>query len=541
MTMATVPETPELPEYAGNPFIARLPPLQSQRSLYAKMLRVPHFDEKEVAYPAHVRKHCIVRLAKCFLPQARQVDLADRFSLLLLQGYVGRNPLTHDYLSHLQNGFERIERKSLEAVVSMPVQNTANSFALLGCPGVGKTLAMNCVLEQYPQVIWHEQPQVLVQIVWLRLEAPALGSLKQLCIDFFQAIDQLIGTDYVKRYATGVTVEQMLLQMAYVSQLHALGVLVIDEIQHLRGVKVGADALMKFLVKLVNTIGLPVIPIGTLGALEILRGTFSQARRSTGLGFLVWERMAPDAVWNRFIEQFWKYQWTTPRTELSDELNAALYDECQGVADLAVKLFMLAQLRLVGISEVRKGKPEILTPELIRRVAKEEFVLVAPMIEALRQNDAVKLGKFDDLRSLNDHIGVVLSRTIAGAPGPADGTMFPVAAEAGTRENKTVDSALLASLRSMGVAQDVAMALVDEAVAKNPSGDPLLLLQKIVSTLTASPPKRSSAKPTAPPPNELPEDDLRRLVAKGKQNNTSAYETLLIAGVVRPPITDFAA
>ena len=127
--MATEPETPELPEYAGNPFIARLPPLQSQRSLYGKLLSVPYFDEKEVAYPAHVRKHCIVRLAKCFLPQARQVDLADRFSLLLRQGYVGRNPLTHDYLSHLQNGFERIERKSLEAAVSRPVQNTANSFA----------------------------------------------------------------------------------------------------------------------------------------------------------------------------------------------------------------------------------------------------------------------------------------------------------------------------------------------------------------------------------------------------------------------------
>lgn len=538
--MATEPETPELPEYAGNPFIARLPPLQSQRSLYGKLLSVPYFDEKEVAYPAHVRKHCIVRLAKCFLPQARQVDLADRFSLLLRQGYVGRNPLTHDYLSHLQNGFERIERKSLEAAVSRPVQNTANSFALLGCPGVGKTLAMNCVLAQYPQVIWHEQPHVLVQIVWLRLEAPALGSLKQLCIDFFQAIDQLIGTDYVKRYATGATVEQMLLQMAYVSQLHALGVLVIDEIQHLRGVKVGADALMKFLVKLVNTIGLPVIPIGTLGALEILRGSFSQARRSTGLGSLVWDRMAPDAAWSRFVEQLWRYQWTMPRTELSDELNAVLYDESQGVADLAVKLFMLAQLRLVGISEVRKGKPETLTPELIRRVAREEFVLVAPMIEALRQNDEVKLRKFDDLRSLNDHIAVVLSRVVGGAPGQADMAMISTTAKVGTSESQTINAALLASLQSMGVAQDVATALVDEAVASNPSGDPFVLLQKIVSTLTASPPKMTSPKPK-PPRDELPVDDLRRLVAEGKHNNTSAYEALLAAGVVRPPMMDFAA
>lgn len=539
--MATESEIPNLPEYAGNPFIARLPALQSQRELYGKLLSVPYFDEKETAYPAHVRKHCIVRLAKCFLPQARQVDLADRFSLLLRQGYVGRNPLTHDYLRHLQNGFERIEGRSLEAAVSRPVQNTANSFALLGCPGVGKTLAMNCVLAQYPQVIWHEQPHVLVQIVWLRLEAPALKSLKQLCIDFFQAIDQLIATDYVKRYATGTTVEQMLLHMAYVAQLHALGVLVIDEIQHLRGVKVGADALMKFLVKLVNTIGLPVIPIGTLGALEILRGSFSQARRSTGLGSLVWDRMAPDAVWNKFIEQLWKYQWTTPRTDLTDGLNAALYDESQGVADLAVKLFMLAQLRLVGISEVRKGKPETLTPDLIRKVAKEEFSLVAPMIEALRENDVVKLNKYDDLRSLNDHIGMVLSRAVGGTSESINVDMPPPSADAESPTSQAMDAVLLASLKGMGVAEDVAKALVDEAVAKNPSGDPLLLMQQIVATLTASPPKVTKPKPKAPTVEELPEDDLRRLVTAGKQDNKSAYDVLLAAGVVRPPMLDFAA
>ena len=70
--------------------------------------------QKERAYPAFVRKHCIARLSNTFLPQARQVDLADRVDLLLRQGYVGRNPLKHDYLNHLHNGIERIEAGSLD-------------------------------------------------------------------------------------------------------------------------------------------------------------------------------------------------------------------------------------------------------------------------------------------------------------------------------------------------------------------------------------------------------------------------------------------
>ena len=91
------------------------------------------------------------------------------------------------------------------------------------------------------------------------------------------------------------------------------------------------------------------------------------------------------------------------------------------------------------------------------------------------------------------------------------------------------------------MADDVAKALLSEAVAKNPSGDPILLMQWIVGTLTASPPKVTKPKPKAPPVDQLPEDDLRRLVAAGKQDNKSAYDALLAAGVVRPPLLDFAA
>lgn len=97
-----------LPEYARNPFIAKLPSLKTQKAMYKDLLAEPLFDERECGYPPHLRKHCIARLAKCFLPQARQVELADRFALLLRQGYLGRDPLTHDYLRHLHNGIERM-------------------------------------------------------------------------------------------------------------------------------------------------------------------------------------------------------------------------------------------------------------------------------------------------------------------------------------------------------------------------------------------------------------------------------------------------
>ena len=537
----TTPDLPTLPEYEGNLWISRLPPIKSQLEIYQELRDAPYFNEKEPGYPRHYRKHCIARLANCFLPQARQVILAERFSMLLRQGYVGRNPLTHDYLKHIYAGIERIERRSLDAAPKTPVKVTASSFGLLGCPGVGKTVSVRRVLAQYPQTIQHDNPFSITQIVWLRLEAPVLGSLRQLCIDFFHAVDELIGTDYVKRYGKSKTTEQLTPYMAQVANLHGLGVLVIDEIQHLRGAKVGANTLMNFLVKLVNTIGVPVIPIGTFGALPTLQGNFSTARRSTGLGSQFWDRIVPGPEWDRFLSDLWKYQWTTPPTALNGELNAVMYDQSQGVVDLAVKLFMLAQMRVVDANQSRKRQSEELTPRLIRTVARDEFQLVAPMIKALRENDNFELNMYDDLRGLDAHIQSILG----GASDPRP--RLEIDPEASPRsgqapKSQSVTDAVLSALKKICVAEDIAQALVNDAVAKDPSGDPLLLLENVLTTLRSSPPKvsRPKVKAVSRKVEDPDDDDLRTIVKGGAERGKCAYDALKEAGVVRPPLLDFA-
>ena len=121
--MTTKSELPSfsLPEYEENPFIARLPPLQTQRQLLDALASRPQYQVQERGNSASLRKHCIMRLGRFFEPLERQLQLAERFGMLLRQGYIGRNPLTHDYISHLQNGAERIEAKSLTIPTRKPV------------------------------------------------------------------------------------------------------------------------------------------------------------------------------------------------------------------------------------------------------------------------------------------------------------------------------------------------------------------------------------------------------------------------------------
>jgi hypothetical protein len=88
----------------------------------------------------------------------------------------------------------------------------------------------------------------------------------------------------------------------------------------------------------------------------------------------------------------------------------------------------------------------------------------------------------------------------------------------------------------MGVASDVTGLLVDEAVARNPSGDVMQLMNDITAALSKSPPVVKPPKPKPQPADTWPDDDLRRIVASGKEKNQSAHAALLAAGVVRSPL-----
>jgi AAA domain len=416
----------------------------------------------------------------------------------------------------------------------LPVENTATSFALTGCSGNGKSKAIEKVLHQYPQCIEHTVPFSVVQITWLKLDCPHQGSPKQLCINFFSAVDRLVGTNYFNSYGRrSASVDEMMVHMAQVANLHALGALVIDEIQHLNKSKIGPDALLNFLVTLVNTICVPVILIGTLSAIPLLQDNFRQARRANGLGSLIWDRMPQDKVWDYFIDQLWKYQWTRGTTKLTTEIRAVLYDESQGILDIVVKIFMLAQMRLVSIGEVREDS-EILTVGLFRRVAREDFKVVRPMLDALRANDTAALLKYDDLMPLQAHVNKVLAAAMGTQP-VGDATRAATEPVEVPVQDDGIDS-IRKALRSLGVADDVADVLIAEAVDKNPSADPLILLSLISERLISRPVKVKKPRTPKPSQDEVPDAlDLRHIVALGKKNGQTGYQSLLAAGLMRPP------
>ena len=451
----------KVPDYCGNPLIEALPPINTKHDVL-KLLTVDHgHNEGEREMDAQYRIHCIGRLFRYFQPLENHFNIEQRISLAIRQSYISKNPATPKYAASLAQGAAAIREKNIN--IGNAANSTAFGFTVIGMSGVGKTTAIEKVLSLYPQTILHTQynnePLFLTQLVWAKLDCPFDGSLKGLCIEFFTYVDSILGTDYAKMFsAYRMTVDQALPRMAQIARTHCLGLLVIDEIQHLNQAASGGQAkMLNFFVTLVNKVGVPVILIGTPKAKPVLQSEFRQARRSSGRGALIWERMDNDVSWEVMLRAMWKNQWTQKRIELTEELKNTLYDESQGIIDIAVKIYAMAQIKAIA------DGTETITGKIIREVAAEKYWTVRPMLDALRTGDTKKLAQYEDIMPVNieDYIAAQTARIAVTAP------------SFGKEEALSLEEQAILKLLEMDIPSKVARSTVRKIISQSAAGQPL--------------------------------------------------------------------
>ena len=384
-------------EYNHNPIIETLPPILSQAEFVDLATKLPLYDPSERQLPASERFHFIERLSRYFDPLSITIDLHQTICVLLMSGYISRNPVQPEYARRSRQIYSSIKAKdghNLENYVTVPT--TASGLTIIGESGLGKSTNLANILDTYPQVIIHPQYNV-TQIVWLKVDCPHAGSLKGLCTDIFLAVDRLLGTNNFKKFGSkGNSEDYMLAQVAQIAHTHHLGLLVIDEMQNLANARRGRDDLLNFLVKMDNIIGIPVIRVGTNEAEPILTGNFRNARRGTGEGAVRWKRMENDNNWQFFVEGMWEYQWTKTEVSYSEEISNALYEETQGIIDILIKLYKMVQWRAISL-----GSNEVITVDLIHQVAQEGLYLVKPMLDAIRTGNLVRMKKYRDIAPID--------------------------------------------------------------------------------------------------------------------------------------------
>lgn len=464
-----------IPEYKGNPLIEALPPILHDIEVIEKLAFYPEYNSNERNLENHYRIHMVNRLFQVYQPLPMTIELENKIARTIRQGYVSRNPFSKGYVSSFNNVMSDNTNEGNE------IYNLNSSgFTFIGTSGIGKTTALHHVLNLYPQVIshseYHGKPLSMYQLVWLKQECPHDGSIKGLLLNFFSSVDKLLGTDYYKK-ACNSTTDKMITIMNKVSINTNLGLLVIDEIQHLSLAKSGGrQKMLNFFVNLINTVGVPVILVGTPAAMSFLIGEFRMCRREIGVcGDMVCDRLQKDRVWELLLNSIWHYQWTLNKIEINDTLSNVLYEETQGIPDLLIKLYAITQ-----IYSISSGKEDI-TVEIIKKVARDNFKLVQPMIKALKSGSIREISRFEDLYIPNFDVNEI---------------------------RNTLIKDIKLSRETLKQTERIKREKVDIQLEDKKARQPIIL-------------------------SELSKDDIRFIVYDGSNKNKNAYDTLKEYGYIK--------
>jgi len=376
-------------EYQGNPLIEALPAYLGATEIADKFGRYPIMSDAERSLPKANRTLLISGLNNYLEPLPSHFDVIERINVIVRAGYTHRNPLNTSYRKQRV----ALYRKAMDGhicVIGDSGPSTAASFALFGPSGTGKSTVTDRTLAFLPQVIIHSKHQ-FTQVVWLKVDCPLDGSLKQLLIGILDKLDFLLDSTYVKQVGTKRTVDELILSVSKITAMHNIGVLVIDEIQNLLDASgVGQAKMLNFFVTFANEVKIPVVTIGTLRALKMLQGTFREARRVGDNGTCVWDFL-DDKEWPFFLKSLWNYQWTAKFVPLTDELSETMREQTRGIHALVVRLFQLTQLQAI------RDESECISKELIENVAHDKLKLVKPMLDALKNKDHKALALYQDL------------------------------------------------------------------------------------------------------------------------------------------------
>ena len=525
---------PGLPEYADNPLIAALPEIMSPVKAVEALTKRPTFRQEEINLAGHIRVHAINRMTReFFVPQTLHLVLERKISQMIRISYLGRNPKTAAFKRKLNSTRDTLQKQDLTSYVHDVVNSPASSMAISGISGAGKSTATNIILNTYPRVIYHPEYHLL-QVPWLKVDCPYDGSLSEFCESFFIALDKRLNTNYRQKYTSGrPSIGKMIADVADLCLIHAIGLVVVDEFQHMNLAKSGGEKKMiNFLVTLVNVVEVSVLLIGTPKALRLFTGEFRQARRASGEGSMVWDRLPQDESWEEFLDELWPYQWFKFPRERDELISNKLYELSQGVPDIAVKLFCLAQARAILLAD--GPREECLTVELLEDVFEEEFSIVKPMLEALSSGNNRVLEQCNDLvmpeieSALINSFDHLRARPLTKRRN----------VELGEVSQTAIANSAIETLIALGVSADIAEPLVTDVLETNPGLSLIQIIQQVTTALSGAD-KKPSKKPKkeithAVKPetwSQLKSHDLRKVYA---DKTGTMYEALAEQGVIYP-------
>jgi hypothetical protein len=397
----------DVPRYAHNAFIEALPryPKRKLELVTCTANYPPEPTAKVRAMDEMIRIAELRAISDLRIPLAELQPASVALTLAMRESYVARNPLTVEDVRR-RHELAAARNDAEFAAVSRNFKSKALAYLLIAVTGMGKTTYIEAFTGQYTQIIEHTKyrgsPLTCIQISYVILRCPHDGTLKSLCLQFFEEIDRLLGTTY-KLQAIGLgSIALMVMLMHRVCYtVVSLGTLVIDEVQNLRAARGGtAELMLNLFSEIVEKIGITLVVLATPAVQKVIETGVRNIRKLTTVGDSVLAPVGPRTpLWTTFTDIHWGYTYTKKKKPLRKAVREAWWNASGGNHGLASLAFFLAQMDEIG-------EGEEVTELSFERVQKEQMAALQPAIAALKSRDPKALLRFDDLLFVDEYEAV---------------------------------------------------------------------------------------------------------------------------------------
>lgn len=442
--------------FRGNPFIEALPALESSKNEF--LLNISHYPLKPTAATRKqgeiVRSMELATLNDLVYPFPEYQKAAMAIATIWRESYVARNPL---------DVIDRQRRYALSTGGAVPLppnwKSSGKGHLVVAISGAGKTTLVLRYLLRYPQVIAHDgyngNHLKCHQVTYLVLRVPHDATLKGLCLQFFQKIDALLSTSYLRQAINLRNIAPMVQLMNQVATAVSLGLLVIDEVQNLKNATgENAEVVLNLFSEIIEHLGISLVSVATPAVQLVASGSVGNIRKIASHGITNLNPMdRDDPGWNEFCNSYWDYTYVQHKGKLTKNIMNAWHDVSAGNTAFAALAFSLAQRNEIG------GR-EIIDEIAFQRVAAVDMSFLQPAIGALLSKDPVKLAAFDDLLFLPQYLALR----------QAQGIQIPAAEPSTAEEFEEMAPAAPKKPKARGKKSAVPSEPVDLGAMENPLG-----------------------------------------------------------------------
>lgn len=282
-----------------------------------------------------------------------------------------------------------------DLVLPVDWKSTASGHMFISSTGTGKTTFIDAFLLGLPQVIHHKSYQgedlLRAQVVYLKISIPPDGTLKAFCLNFFQAVDNLLHTSYLKQAFAAETVPKMTILMGKVATCISLGFLIVDEFQNLKIAKTEQCVVVfNMFVQIIEDYGISIVTLCTPAIQKLLSAKIAITRKLMGNTTYFPLMAAGSNEWKHFTEAVWPFSYTEDTLDLTPAISTAWHKASGGNAAFAVHAYKLAQ-------EYAITNDLVVDEVIFEMVLNTSFAALKPAIDALARGVPTELDAYEDL------------------------------------------------------------------------------------------------------------------------------------------------